>query len=318
MTKPPCAILPAMSPLLQLTEHIALIENKTNIGILSYPQADGSRAVYFIDTGNDAAEAEAELELVKEAYGRIRVKAVITTHSHADHCGGNKRMKELTGCQIWATRGEAAMMELPQLQSSLVYGGSPLQEIASPYLMAEACPVDRILPTDELILLEEGLSIQALSLPGHYIDMAAIVVQDSRKCAAFLADAISGRNVIKRYWIQYLYNERLFKQSLLHLRDIRADFYIPGHGDMVTEIEGLVELNMIAVLETEAMILEELSKPLTFEELLKAVADRNSIPLKVSQYELIGSTLRSYLSSLQAEGKVTYKVEQNRMLWSRG
>ena len=78
-----------------------------------------------------------------------------------------------------------------------------------------------------------------------------------------------------------------------------------------------MELNLLAVLETEAMIEDELTKPLTFEEILKAVADRNNIPLKVSQFELIGSTVRSYLSSLYAAGKITYEITENRMLWKK-
>ncbi|MCR5724615.1 MAG: MBL fold metallo-hydrolase [Treponema sp.] len=305
--------------LTRLTEHISCIENKTNIGIITYTESSGKTAVFFIDTGNDAETAKAELSLIKETWGDVSVKAVITTHSHADHCGGNSFLKKETGCEIWATKGEAALMEVPVLQSSLVYGGSPIKEIKSPYLMAEPCPVDRIFFCAEEVALGENLFMRAVSLPGHYIDMAAILVEDRNagKTAAFLADGISGRNVIKRYWIQYLYDEELFKQSLFRIKDIAADFYIPGHGDMVTDIEGLVELNMIAVLETEAMILDELVTPLTFEEVLAAVAARNSISLKVSQYELIGSTIRSYLSSMQAAGKICYTVENNRMLWKR-
>ena len=51
------------------------------------------------------------------------------------------------------------------------------------------------------------------------------------------------------------------------------------------------------------------------EELLKAVADRSNITLKTSQYCLIGSTLRSYLSGLYETGKITYTIEENRMIW---
>ena len=63
------------------------------------------------------------------------------------------------------------------------------------------------------------------------------------------------------------------------------------------------------------MILDELKKPKTMEELLKAVADRSNITLKTSQYCLIGSTLRSYLSGLYEAGKITYTIEENRMIW---
>ena len=64
------------------------------------------------------------------------------------------------------------------------------------------------------------------------------------------------------------------------------------------------------------MIIDELSSPKTTEQILKAVADRNGIRLGLSQYVLIGCTLRSYLSSLSDEGKIKYEISDNMMYWS--
>lgn len=301
-----------------LTSHIGYFIGATNIGIITEKQGEKTR-LWLIDTPNTIALTKFMYETLQAIYDNLELVAIINTHSHADHCGGNVFLQERTGCQIWATKGESVLMELPILQSALVYGGSPIKDIESKYLKADPCKVDHILTEAIRFDLSETLSVTPVSLPGHYIDMAAMIVSDKTdgKQVAFLADGISGRNIIKRYWIQYLFNEQQFKQSLLKIKEIKADFYVPGHGDMVTEIEGLVELNLLAVLETEAMIEDELTKPLTFEEILKAVADRNNIPLKVSQFELIGSTVRSYLSSLYAAGKITYEITENRMLWKK-
>ncbi len=274
--------------------------------------------LWLIDTPNTLVLIKYLWERLQQIFPEPKLLAIINTHSHADHCGGNVFLQEESGCEIWATKGESVLMELPILQSALVYGGSPIKDIESKYLKADPCNVDRIL-TEERLSLCDGLTLTPIFLPGHYIDMAAMLVSDDceGKKACFLADGISGRNVIKRYWIQYLFNEKKFRESLLKIKEIKADYYIPGHGDLVTDIEGLVELNMIAVLETEAMIEDELATPLTFEELLKAVADRNQIPLKVSQFELIGSTVRSYLSSLYEDGRIAYEIIDNRMLWHK-
>ncbi|MBQ7159046.1 MAG: MBL fold metallo-hydrolase [Treponema sp.] len=301
----------------QLTPHIGYFMGATNIGVVTMPHGDET-LLWLIDSPNTLVLTKYLWEQLETMYPFLKLVAIINTHSHADHCGGNVFLQEQTGCQIWATKGESVLMELPILQSALVYGGSPIKDIESKYLKADPCKVDRIL-TEETFSLCDGLSVTPISLPGHYIDMAAMLIHDEQegKKVCFLADGISGRNVIKRYWIQYLFNEKQFRLSLLKIKEIKADFYVPGHGDMVREIEGLVELNMIAVLETETMIEEELSTPLTFEELLKAVADRNQIPLKVSQFELIGSTVRSYLSSLYEDGRIAYDIIDNRMLWHK-
>lgn len=302
---------------IRLTEHIGYFVGATNIGVISMPQDDRT-LIWLIDTPNTVVLTKYLWEQVQSMFTAPKLVAIINTHSHADHCGGNVFLREQTGCRILATKGESALMEVPILQSALVYGGSPIKDIESKYLKADPCRVDQIMSESPLDLCD-GISVTPIPLPGHYIDMAAMLVDDAQagKKVCFLADGISGRNVIKRYWIQYLFNEKKFKESLLKIKEIKADSYVPGHGDMVTEIEGLVELNILAVLETEAMIEDALTTPLSFEELLKVVADRNQISLKVSQFELIGSTVRSYLSSLYEDNRITYEIVENRMLWRK-
>ena len=107
------------------------------------------------------------------------------------------------------------------------------------------------------------------------------------------------------------------KESLMKISQYDADFFIPGHGDITDNVEGIAELNLLAILETEDMIVDELKSPKTMEELLKAVADRSGIVLKTSQYCLIGSTLRSYLSGLYEAGKIEYEIKENRMIWRK-
>lgn len=299
-----------------LTKRIGCVAGATNIGVIAEPR-NGRTRLWLVDTPNTLALTKSLWSVLQARFPSPELVAIINTHSHADHCGGNGYLREMTGCTVWATKGESVLMELPLLQTALVYGGSPIKDIESKYLKADPCTVDRVLCDGETITLAEELTAEPISLPGHYIDMAAVRVTDGDRAVCFLADGISGRNVIKRYWIQYLFDERAFKSSLLKIRDIKADCYVPGHGDMVTDIEGLVELNLLAVLETEAMIEDALAEPLTFEEILKVVADRNQIPLKVSQFELIGSTVRSYLSSLHAEGRIAYEITDNRMLWKK-
>lgn len=303
--------------LIKISKHVFCLPLSTNIGIIALPSGKEKTSVYLIDSGNNKSHADAIAECLKSSFPSPVLKAIINTHSHADHCGANIYLKELTGCQIWASTGEAAIMECPVIESGLIWGGMPVKELETPYFVARQCKVDRTFTNSEHFLIEDKISVQSVSLKGHYIDQTGFLITDTdKKKTMFAGDALSGRNVIKKYWIQYLFNEELTKQSLEKLSGINADFYVPGHGQCVQEIEGLVELNMIALLETEDMILDELKTPKTAEQVLKAVADRNSIPLKLSQYTLIGCTLRSYLSSLCDAGRIKYEIKDNIMYWS--
>ena len=303
--------------LIKLSENIFLLPLPTNIGLIALKQKDSSTNIYLIDSGNDERYGMAILETAKAHFNAPKLKAVINTHSHADHCGANQFLKEKTGCQIIASTGEAAIMECPVLETGLIWGGMPVKELDTKYFTASPCVADKTFKSGSDFWLEEKIHLQTIALKGHYIDQSGFIVTDSDgKKILFAGDALSGRDAIKKYWIQYIFDENLTKQSLNSLAKIKADFYVPGHGQGVSEIEGLVELNLLALLETENMILDELKTPKTAEQILQAVSRRNEIPMKLSQYVLIGCTLRSYLSALCDSRKIKYEIRDNLMYWS--
>lgn len=301
----------------ELSKNIYLLALPTNIGIIALKQPDSSTNIYLIDSGNDERYAKAILETVNSSFNSPKIKSVINTHSHADHCGGNEYLRSKTGCQIIASTGEAAIMECPVLETGLIWGGMPVKELETKYFTASPCIADKTFKSGSDFYLEDKIHVQTVPLKGHYIDQTGFLITDTDgKKIFFAGDCLSGRDAIKRYWIQYLFNEEESKKSLLALSKIQADFYVPGHGQGVEEIEGLVELNLIALLETENMILDELKTPKTAEQILQNVSTRNGISLKLSQYVLIGCTLRSYLSSLSDSGKIKYEIKDNMMYWS--
>lgn len=302
------------SKLIQLSANIFCLATANNIGIISIPQ---TKELYLIDSGNDEDFAKDILDFIGSRFAGFKIKAILNTHSHADHCGGNPYIKTQTGCQIWASKGEARLMEFPEIETGLIWGGTPVHQIRSPYLMAKPCTADRIFDGEETICLEpSSIKVQVISLPGHYLDQTGFLITDTDgKKSFFMGDALSGRNVIRKYWIQYLYDETQTKKSIQKLAKIHSDSYIPGHGQITDNIEGISELNLIAIMETEDLIADELKEPKSTEELLQSLADRNGIRLGLSNYVLIGSTLRSYLSALYEEGRITFEIQDNKLQW---
>ncbi len=306
------------SALIQFSTHIFCVKSATNCGAVVW-QEEGATKVLLIDSGNHEREAAFIYETLQKKFGRIKVESVINTHSHADHCGGNPFFVNECGSKIIAPVGEASLMNLPALQTSVVWGGSPVHQLKSEYLLAEKSSVDKTIRPGESLTFGETVTLEAIPLPGHYFCQCGYLVRDEedKKSVFFLADALSGRNVIKRYWIQYLLDEGECKRSIQKASGIKADFYQPSHGDFVTEIEGLAELNLIAMLETEDLILDIIKKPATTEEVLKKVVDRNGIKLKLSNWALILSTVRCYLSNLYEEGKATFEIVENSLYWKK-
>ncbi|MFW9997805.1 MAG: MBL fold metallo-hydrolase, partial [Candidatus Odinarchaeota archaeon] len=93
----------------KITDDVHYIPNPVNIGVVR----TGEESVILIDTGLDQNTAKKILKLL-EGNG-LTVKAIINTHSHADHCGGNNYMQK-AGASIYAPEIESAIIQFPILE----------------------------------------------------------------------------------------------------------------------------------------------------------------------------------------------------------
>ena len=145
---------------------------------------------------------------------------------------------------------------------------------------------------------------------------AVLVTSKNARKILFLGDGLLGYKTINRYWISFLIDYRKLLSSFEKINQIKADLYIPSHGEITSSISETVEMNQIAILSTESCILKELKKsPLSTENLVKKVCEKNAINLKLMQYALITSTIKSYLTVMYNEQKVGFTIEDNILLW---
>ena len=303
---------------INISDCIYYISGPTNIGIIEERLSDTKSNLYMIDSGCNTEDGKRIFTEITEYFSQkdITIKAIINTHSHADHCGANNYIQQKTNCEIWITENEQGSLINPFLQPIISWGGNPLPEINSSYYVAEKTVPNKIINTNEKLTLLNGIKISFINLPGHYFEMVGILCEDNNKKVLFASDGIFGRKNIGKYWIPFLYDVKEFKNSLDTISSLNADFCIPGHGEPTSQIEETVELNKIAIISNEQCILEALKhKEQTQEDILKYVADKNEINLHIAQYMLIGCTIKAYLTFLYNEGKISYHIKENKMYW---
>lgn len=277
------------------------IKNATNMGIYKTNDTD----VFLIDTGNDKDTGKKILKTVEQ--NGWNVKGIISTHSNADHIGGNKVIQDRTGCSVYALGVEKSFTQFPILEPSFLYGGFPFKDLRNKFLLAKesvAVPIENNLP--------DGL--EYFSLKGHFFDMLGIKTDDD---VYFLADSLFCEETIQKYHLFFVYDVREYLNTLDFLSTLRGRLFIPSHCEAVEDITNLIKLNRNKIYEISDKICRICADTATFEDVLKGVFDEYGLAMNTNQYVLVGSTIRSYLSYLYDEGKLCFEFRDNRMYWKR-
>lgn len=287
--------------LVKVGEKTYYIQNPTNIGIYKINDND----VFIIDSGNDKDAGKKILKITDEQ--GWNVKGIITTHSNADHIGGNKVIQDRTNCPIYALGIEKSFTEFPILETSFLYGGYPFKDLRNKFLLAKESVV-----TDISNNLPDGL--EYFNLKGHFFDMIGIKTDDE---VYFLADSLFSEETITKYHLFFIYDVQEYLNTLDYLSTLKGKLFIPSHCEATNDISSLIELNRNKILEVSDKIYSLCSEEKTFEEILKEIFDKYSLTMNPNQYVLVGSTIRSYLSYLYDQEKIEFEFKENKMLWKK-
>lgn len=290
-----------MYELKQITEHTYYIDCPAKIGLFRTDSGE----VFLIDSGNDK-EAGRKVRKILDENG-WHLKAIVNTHSNADHIGGNRYLQQQYGCPVFAKGIEAAFTRFPILEPAFLYGGYPGKDLRHKFLLAQSSEAADI--CDPSFPKE----LEVIPLPGHFFDMIGIRTPDN---VVFLADCISGRGTLEKYPLTFLYDVAEYLNTLDRVEAMEADYFVPAHADAAADIKDLVRFNRLKIREAEQKILSLLQTPMTAEALLKNLFDAYHLTMNFEQHALVGSTVRSYLSWLKDGGKITASFDENYLRWS--
>ena len=289
-----------MYELIQAAEHTYYIQCPARMGLWV---PDGQHAV-LIDSGSDK-DAGRKVQKILEAQGWA-LTAILNTHANADHNGGNALLQQRLGAPAFAPGIEAAVTTHPILEPAFLYGGYPPKPLRNKFLLAQP---SRCQPLTE-DNLPAGLAM--LPLPGHFFDMCGFRTEDG---VWFLADCLSGANIVEKYHVNFLYDVAAYLETLDRVSALEGRLFIPAHAEPAEDIRPLAELNRRKVLEIAELICSLCREPRIFEDVLRDVFTHYQLTMDFNQYVLVGSTVRSYLAYLLDRGELAAEFADNRLLW---
>jgi glyoxylase-like metal-dependent hydrolase (beta-lactamase superfamily II) len=184
--------------------------------------APGEAGALLFDAAH-ASHAEQTLALLRQGLQGRPLRAVVNTHLHSDHCGGNALLQRELGAETWVPPGQAA--------AARAWQGLSHQQTGQ---QLPRFRVDRVLDRDA-VLRAGDRDWQALPAPGH--DPHALMYWDAENRVLIAGDALweQGFGVV----FPELWGESAFEDALRVLDDIERlhlAVLIPGHGPACQDV----------------------------------------------------------------------------------
>ncbi|MBI4846327.1 MAG: MBL fold metallo-hydrolase [Candidatus Omnitrophica bacterium] len=138
--------------------------------------------IHLIDSGVAGSESTIYEYIKGQGRELKEVASLILTHSHPDHIGAAKSIKNQTGCTIFAHKLEQDWIEDTEKQ----FKARPVPGFQT--LVEGSVKVDRILGGGEIIKLEKGILCKTVHTPGHSKGSISLLFENDK--ALFTADVL--------------------------------------------------------------------------------------------------------------------------------
>lgn len=279
--------------LIMLTEKSGYFEGPVTVGVHYHQPGQ----VLLIDSGSDdSAARKIAGHFEKEG---TAITAIINTHSHADHCGGNSHLQKRTGCRVYACGIEASLIRDPILEPMYLYGGGPLAALQNKFL--QASPTESVIRITPGIQDIEGVALDCVDISGHSPAMIAVRTPDD---VVFLGDGLIGPDTAARHGILYHFNLGGMLAALDRIAGMRAEHFVLSHGGLCADLTAVVEDNRSRLLKANACIVANAQEPIGREALLERVLSDYGLTPPLPLYYLNLGIISSHLAWLCAENQM--------------
>lgn len=252
--------------------------------------------IILMDTGFKK-ECEGIEELLEN--NNLTIKTIICTHAHPDHIGNNAYFKEKYNCKIAMTKDEAFLCS--SFANYKSFYDQPMSLINS-YYSNLVCETDIIINDKQNNITLNDVNFKLFHTFGHSSDQICITTPDD---VCYLADALITHETMEGTKIPYAFVLIDDLKSKKALQQLNCHSYIIAHKGIVHDIKELIDDNMKYYSSIAISVYEEITKPMTFEDIMKCVIRKNIIQVKsVYKYKMVERMLKSYVEYLYETGKI--------------
>ncbi|QQE79479.1 MBL fold metallo-hydrolase [Alicyclobacillus sp. SO9] len=292
-----------------ITDTVFVVAGPVNLGLVKTPGG-----LVAIDSGLDKQSAKNLLKAANELQDNLI--AVINTHAHADHFGGNETLQKRADPRFYAPVGEADVIRRPAWEPQYLWqGAAPLPDMRGKFLLAAPSRVDEVFESGASFTIAER-TFQSVALSGHSHYQSGILVDG----VLFCADAYLDENITDKHGLPFFVNYLETLQSAKQTKTVNAQWWVPAHG-IVTDKPGravdyyIHRLQRVFDLITTYIAAERR----TLEQVVSLVCQElNLTPRGAGPYALVRTPVSACITAAVEQGLVKPVVEDGYLWFERG
>ena len=296
----------ASPELVALSDGIHYLPGAVNVGVID----DRAGGCVLIDSGADKDHAKRLLKACRAAL--LEPVAIVNTHTHADHYGGNAYLQEALGIPAYSPIFEEATLRYPILEPIGLWSGArPPVALQNKWLLAPASGT-KIL--NEAGLREiAGVALELIDVSGHAHIQFAVRVRD----VLFASDAVFGASILQKYPLQFMVDVQHVREAIEAVRSSTARVTLPGHGEPTSDVATLCDANLAALERASNAVLLACGEAATLPEVLERVCAMLEVTIEdLTRYVLNQTAVLAHLTDLEEHGLVRLEVIRNRLVWT--
>ncbi len=289
----------------ELAQDIYYLAGGVNCGILE----TGDGGCLIVDTGNSEDSGKKILKSCRAA--GLEPRAIVNTHSHADHYGGNAYLVKHLEIPVYAPIFEESILHYPILEPIYLWSGARApKELHNKFLLAAPSPAKVLNEAGKCKIA--GLEIELLEVSGHAHIQFAVLVGE----VLFAADAVFGANILEKYPLSFMVDIENAREAIETVRNCGAKIILPGHGEPTTDVNALCDANLAALERANQAVLIACQDKGTTPEILSRVCAMLEINMTdLTRYVLNQTAVLAHLTDLEEHGMIEHRIVQNTLVW---
>lgn len=262
-----------------------------------------------IDTGMDSTRA-AQIARDLKKMG-LPIRWLLNTHTHPDHCGGNMGLIE-EGAILLATEEQTPYLKDLKLSTDLSYGAEFEYTQNRQYGFPQARPSvpAQIISPGPLLLDDVQFTIERHI--GHAADQITVLTPDN---VLFTADIMLCERMLSHSRFELLYSATAQMTDLKWLQSTACTAYVPGHGEIMTDVQALVQANLDLQYQYIDEVLHFCTSPRTREEIAAHLIVKFSLSDTCHFCATVYASVGAYLMYLVHHNEIFYYCEKGLTLY---